>query len=198
MECFRRPVVRVRCTDVMKLLNVMKVPGRVRAAAAAVLLGLGLVGCDSSDSQGMPLALYEGELGEACVRFLMETVPDSAPGVPKSWTVVLGEVSRNGFEPASVPFLERFQEGGRRVISASVLEVTQPDQLTIDPELRVAVTILQLRLFSQRSVDEWDVELAWAYKKFFQRIKAVAVLGADGVWVLRQTEVLEGNWPPEE
>jgi hypothetical protein len=161
----------------------------------AALLMLGGVGCDSSDSKGMPLAMYENEIGEAAVRHLMATVPDPSPGVPKSWSVVLGEIGRNGvFEPASVPFLERFQEGGRRVISSSVLSHAEPDHTIIDPELRVAVYVLQLRLMSQRSATVWEVEVGWSYKKFFQRRLLEVSQGPDGKWMVKDGAVLDGNW----
>lgn len=165
--------------------------------AGAVALGtmLGLTGCDSSDSQGVPLARYENEVGEAVVRHLMATVPDPSPGVPKSWSVVLGEIGRNGvFEAASVDFLKRFQEGGRRVISASVLTEAEPDHMIIDPELRVAVYVLQLRLMKQRAADLWDVEAAWSYKKFYERKRLEVAKGTDSQWVVKELETLEGNW----
>jgi hypothetical protein len=161
----------------------------------AALLMLGGAGCDSSDSKGMPLAMYEGEVGEAVVRHLMATLPDPSPGVPKSWSIVLGEIGRNGvFEPASVPFLEKFQEGGRRVISGSVLSHAEPDNTIIDPELRVAVYVLQLRLMSQRAAGVWDVEVGWSYKKFFQRRMLEVTQGEDGKWVAKEGAILDGNW----
>ncbi len=163
----------------------------VTALTAALLLP----GCDSSDSKGMPLAMYENDAGAAVIRHLIATVPDPSPGVPKSWSIVLGEVGRNGvFEPASVPFLERFQDGGRRVISARVLTNAEPDHMIIDPELRVAVYVLQLRLMSQRSADIWDIEAAWSYKKHFQRKKFEAEKAPDGTWTVREIALLEGNW----
>ena len=171
---------------------------RLLMGLGAGLAMLGGVGCDSSDSEGMPLAMYENEVGEAMVRHLMATVPDPSPGVPKSWSIVLGEIARNGvFESASVPFLEKFQDGGRRVISASVLSHAEPDHMIIDPELRVAVYILQLRLMKQRAVDVWDVEAAWSYKKFFQRKKYEVSKGGDGKWVVKEGELVEGNWGKE-
>lgn len=169
----------------------MKRAGILLVTSAALLLP----GCDSSDSKGLPLAMYENEVGEAVVRHLMATVPDPSPGVPKSWSIVLGEVGRNGvFEPASVPFLERFQENGRRVISASVLTHADPDHMIIDPELRVAAYVLQLRLMSQRSAEVWDVEAAWSYKKFFQRLKFEVFKDPHDGWNVRETARLEGNW----
>lgn len=165
----------------------------------AALVMLGTVGCDSSDSKGMPLAMYENEVGEAAVRHLIATVPDPSPGVPKSWSIVLGEIGRNGvFEPASVPFLEKFQEGGRRVISGSVLSHAEPDYTIVDPELRVAVYVLQLRLMNQRTADVWDVEVGWSYKKFFQRRMLEVTQGADGKWAVKDGEVLEGNWGKDD
>jgi hypothetical protein len=162
--------------------------------SAAVLL-MSVVGCDSSDSEGMPLTMYENEVGEAVVRHLIATAPDPSPGVPKSWSIVLGEIGRNGvFEPATVPFLEKFQDGGRRVISASVLSHAEPDHMIIDPELRVAVYILQLKLMKQRAVGVWDVEAAWSYKKFFQRKKFEVNQGADGKWTVKDGALVEGNW----
>jgi len=163
--------------------------------AAMPLIFVALAGCDSSDSSGMPLSMYEGEVGEAAVRHLIATVPDPSPGVPKSWSIVLGEIDRRGvFEAATVPFLERFQEGGRRVISATVLGKAEPDNMIIDPEWRVAVYMLQLRLMTQRSADIWDVESAWSYKKFFQRFMLEVSKDAEGKWSVTQTRVLEGNW----
>ncbi len=161
----------------------------------AGLAMLGGVGCDSSDSEGMPLAMYENDVGEAMVRYLMNTVPDPSPGVPKSWSIVLGEIARNGvFEPASVPFLERFKDGGRRVISALVLTHAEPDHMIIDPELRVAVYVLQLKLMKQRAVGVWDVEAAWSYKKFFQRRIYEIGLEKDGNLVVKEGKLLDGNW----
>jgi hypothetical protein len=177
----------------------MRLMNRMWMGLGAALAMLGLAGCDSSDTKGMPLAMYENEAGEAVVRHLMSTVPDPAPGVPKSWSIVLGEIDRRGvFEPASVPFLEKFQDGGRRVISASVLSQAEPDNMIIDPELRVAVYVLQLRSMSQRAVDVWDVEAAWSYKKFFQRKRYEVSKGADGKWVVKEGELVEGNWGAEK
>jgi hypothetical protein len=174
----------------MKLMNRRLLMGM----GAALLLLVG-AGCDSSDSEGMPLAMYENEVGEAVVRHLIATAPDPSPGVPKSWSIVLGEIGRNGvFEPATVPFLEKFQEAGRRVISASVLSHAEPDHMIIDPELRVAVYVLQLKSMKQRAVGVWDVEAAWSYKKFFQRKKFEVNQGADGKWTVKDGALLEGNW----
>ena len=174
------------------LMNMMN---RILIGLGAAVLLMGAMGCDSSDSEGMPLAMYENEVGEAVVRHLITTAPDPSPGVPKSWSIVLGEIGRNGvFEPASVPFLEKFQEGGRRVISASVLGHAEPDHMIIDPELRVAVYVLQLKLMKQRAVGVWDVEAAWSYKKFFQRKKFEVNQGADGKWTVKDGALLEGNW----
>jgi len=164
---------------------------------AVALLGLAVCGCDSSDSEGMPLSMYEGEVGETVIRHLIDTVPDPSPGVPKSWSVVLGEIDRRGvFEPASVPFLERFQDGGRRVISASVLGHAEPDNMIIDPERRVAVYLLQLRKMRQQAADQWEVEAAWSYKKSFQRLR-YQVLQSGGKWKVDETELLDGNWGGE-
>jgi len=176
----------------------MMLMNRILTGLGAAVLLLGVAGCDSSDSEGMPLALYEGEVGEAVVRHLMATAPDPSPGVPKSWSIVLGEIGRNGvFEPASVPFLEKFQDGGRRVISASVLGHADPDHMIIDPELRVAAYVLQLKLMKQRAVGLWDVEAAWSYKKFFQRKKYEVTQAADGKWTVKDGALLEGNWETE-
>lgn len=176
----------------------MMLMNRILTGLGAAVLLLGVAGCDSSDSEGMPLSLYEGEVGEAVVRHLMATAPDPSPGVPKSWSIVLGEIGRNGvFEPASVPFLEKFQDGGRRVISASVLGHADPDHMIIDPELRVAAYVLQLKLMKQRAVGVWDVEAAWSYKKFFQRKKYEVTQAADGKWTVKDGALLEGNWETE-
>lgn len=173
----------------------MSMMKQIFTRVAACLMMLGVVACDSSDSEGMPLSMYENDVGEAVVRHLIATVPDPSPGVPKSWSIVLGEIARNGvFESATVPFLEKFQDGGRRVISASVLSHAEPDHMIIDPELRVAVYILQLKLMKQRAVDVWDVEAAWSYKKHFQRKKYEVSKGSDGKWLVKEGELLEGNW----
>lgn len=168
---------------------------RLGLPAALLLLLPLLTGCDSSDSEGMPLDRYENEVGEAVVRHLIATAPDPSPGVPKSWSIVLGDIGRNEtYHAASVPFLERFQDGGRRVISASVLTQAEPDHMIIDPELRVAVYLLQIRLMRQRAADLWDVEAAWSYKKHFQRKQFEVSQAADGTCTVRETALLDGNW----
>jgi hypothetical protein len=154
-------------------------------------------GCDSSGDGWLPTSLFEGEAGEAAVRHVMNTVPDPSPGVPKSWSVVFGEIHRSGvFEPASVPFLERLQDGGRRVISASVLETTPPGNIIIDPEHRVAVYMIQLRGLRQRASGLWEAECAWSYKSHFQRLRLELNEGSDGKLTAQTVEVTDGNWPP--
>ena len=186
--CLPRGLADARDAAVMRLL---------KSFLPSVCL-LALSACDSSDSNGLPLSLYENEVGEAVVDYLIKSVPDPSPGVPKSWTVVLGEIDRSGvFEPATQPFLEKFQKDGRRVISARVLEVTEPNNMIIDPDLRVAVYVLQLRLMTQRGAQDWDVQAAWSYKDFFQRLDLEATQ-RDGRWVVTQKSVLDGNWPPAE
>jgi hypothetical protein len=69
--------------------------------------------------------------------------------------------------------------------------------MIIDPELRVAVYVLQLKLMKQRAVDVWDVEAAWSYKKFFQRKTYEVSKGGDGKWVVKEGELVEGNWGKE-
>ena len=83
------------------------------------------------------------------------------------------------------------------IISARVLEVTEPNNMIIDPDLRVAVYVLQLRLMTQRGAQDWDVQAAWSYKDFFQRLDLEATQ-RDGRWVVTQKSVLDGNWPPAE
>ena len=119
---------------------------------------LWLPACDSSDSKGVPLSMYENDAAAALIEHMMQTVPDPNPGVPKSWSIVLGDIGRQGvFHAASVPFLERFQQGGRRVISASVLTHVEPDRVRIECGPRGAVYVLKMRIMTQRAVDLWEL-----------------------------------------
>lgn len=154
-----------------------------------------LVGCHYSDSEGMPVALYESADGEAVLRQLIKELPDPNPGVPKSHAIVLGDVGARGdYKAASVAFMKRFQNTGMRFVSADVLSPNGPDHTIIDPETRVAVYVLQLRLMKQLDASTWSAEVAWSYKKLFER-RRYKLEHKDGQAVVTFVERLEGNWP---
>jgi hypothetical protein len=78
-------------------------------------------------------------------------------------------------------------------VSASVLTTTPPDNSIVDPELRVAVYLIQIRSMKQTSGNSWQYEAAWSYKKHFQR-QSWTVKEFNGDHQVVAGPVLEGNW----
>lgn len=154
---------------------------------------LALASCGPVDRDGGRLDAYENDATEALVREILRTLPDLNPGVPKSHSISLGEiVPKRDFTPASVPFFKRFEDTGLRIVSAAVLATTPPDNIIIDPELRVAAYVIQIRHMLQTAPGRWEYEAGWSYKKQFQR-KKWTVTAADGSYKVEAGEILDGN-----
>ena len=165
----------------------------LRLLLLPVLL-LALVACGPVDREGTRLDSYETDASEQLLRALLRDLPDPKPGVPKSYSIALGEiVPKRDFTPASVPFLRRFDDLKLRMISAAVLTTTPPDQTIIDPELRIAVYLLQIRLMRQTSPGVWEYEAGWSYKQHFQR-RQWTVRETNGQFTVEAGKVLDGNW----
>lgn len=146
---------------------------RRHAFLAAFCLGFvfAIPGCDSSDTAPLPLDLYENEAGEAAVRHLISKLPDINPGIAKSYSIVLGEINRDGMKPASNDFSARFADLNLKFVNAMNLKDVHPDHTIVDPETRLAAFILQLRTLKQTSATTWEAEMGWSYKKEFERMK---------------------------
>lgn len=134
-------------------------------------LCLGLAACDSSDTAPLPLNLYECDAGEAAVRHLITILPDLNPGVAKSYSVVFGEINRDGMTPATDAFTKRFADLKLKFVNAQNLKTIDPDHTIADPDTRLAAFILQLRNLKPTSATTWEAEAGWSYKKEFARIK---------------------------
>ena len=153
-----------------------------------------LSACGPMDRNGLTLDTYESPSSEALVREIIRTLPDPNPGVVKSYSLALVEiVLGRDFTPASQPFMDRFKDLKLRIVSATVLTPTAPDNVIVDPELRLAVSIIQIRSMKQTSGDAWEYEIGWSYKKHFQR-QAWKVTGTNGSYRAEPGAVLEGNW----
>jgi hypothetical protein len=155
-------------------------------------LCLGLAACDSSDTAPLPLNLYECEAGEAALRHLITTLPDLNPGVAKSYSIVLGEINRDGMTPASDPFTKRFDDLKLKFINAQNLKDIEPDHTIADPDTRLAAFVLQLRKLQPTSATTWDAEAGWSYKKEFARIKLHLEV-KDGKTTVVMSEKVEGS-----
>lgn len=134
-------------------------------------LCLGLAACDSSDTAPLPLNLYECDAGEAAVRHLITLLPDLNPGVAKSYSIVLGEINRDGMVPATDDFTKRFADLKLKFVNAQNLKDIEPDHTIADPDTRLAAFILQLRKLQPTSATTWDAEAGWSYKKEYARFK---------------------------
>jgi hypothetical protein len=162
--------------------------------ALGVLMVAALVACGPVDRDGVALDSYESPATEALVREMIRTLPDPNPGVVKSYSITLGEiVLGRDFTPASVTFMDRLKDLKLRIVSASVLTTTPPDNSIVDPELRVAVYLIQIRSMKQTSGNSWQYEAAWSYKKHFQR-QSWTVTEFNGDHKIVAGPVLEGNW----
>jgi hypothetical protein len=142
-----------------------------RRHAFFAALCLGLAACDSSDGGRMPVNLFECDAGEAAVRHLISKLPELNPGVAQSYSIVLGEVNRDGMTPASDEFSGRFSDLKLKFVNALNLKDIDPDHTIVDPESRLAAFVLQLRTLKQKSATSWEAEVGWSYKKEFGRLK---------------------------
>lgn len=142
-----------------------------RRHALLAALCLGLAACDSSDTAPLPLSQYENDAGEAAVRHLISKLPDINPGIAKSYSIVLGEINRDGMKPASDAFTARFADLKLKFVNAMNLQEIPPDHTIADPDTRLAAFVLQLRTLKPASATTWDIETGWSYKKEFERLK---------------------------
>lgn len=155
---------------------------------------LSLIACGPVDRDGQVLEKYESAATEALVREIIRTAPDLNPGVAKSYSITLGEIVRGrDFTPASMPFLRRFDDLKVRMISATVLTTMPPSNDIVDPDLRVAMFLIQIRSMKQVAGDMWEYEAGWSYKNQFQR-KAFKVIGNNGLYRVEQGSVVDGNF----
>ncbi len=165
-----------------------------RRQAFLCLITTALTACGPVDRDGARLSHYESDATEALVREMIRTLPDPNPGVTKSYSIALGEiVGGRDFTAASVPFLKRFDDLKLRLISASVLTTTEPDNAIVDPDLRVAVYVLQVRAMKVVSPGVWEYEAGWSYKKQFQR-KTWKVTQDGAAYRAEAGAVVDGNW----
>lgn len=164
---------------------------RRHAFLAALSLAFGLAACDSSDGGKLPLSFYECDAGEAALRHLISKLPELNPGVAKSYSIVLGEINRDGMTPASDAFTARFADLKLKFANALHLKDVPPDHTIVDPETRLAVFVLQLRDLKQTSAVTWEAETGWGYKKEFGRFK-VRLETKDGKNSVVHEEKVEG------
>jgi hypothetical protein len=157
-----------------------------------ISLCLGLAACDSSDTAPLPLHLYECDAGEAAVRHLVGALPELNPGVPKSYSIVLGEINRDGMTPASDTFTKRFADLKLKFVNAQNLKDIEPDHTIGDPETRLAAFVLQLRNLKPTSATTWEAEAGWSYKKEFARWK-LRLEVKDGKTSVVKAEKVEGS-----
>lgn len=139
-----------------------------RFLALAALLALSA--CHSSDDAGMPVSMFECDAGEAALRHVIQNLPDLNPGVAKNYSIVLGEISRDGMmTPGSTEFVQRFADLKLDFVNAIDLKAIEPDQIIVDNKNRLATFVLQLRVLRQLSPVTWEAETGWSYKKDFGR-----------------------------
>lgn len=155
-------------------------------------LCLGLAACDSSDTAPLPLNLYECDAGEAALRHLITLLPDINPGVGKSYSIVLGEINRDGMTPATDAFTKRFADLKLKFVNAQNLKDIEPDHTIADPDTRLAAFVLQLRKLQPTSATTWEAEAGWSYKKEYARYK-LRLEVKDGKTSVLKAEKIEGS-----
>lgn len=140
----------------------------------AILPFLLLAACHSSENGDMPVTMFECDAGEAAMRHVITNLPDLNPGVAKNYSLVLGEISRDGMmTPAEDSFVKRFDDLKLEFVNAINLKAHAPDQIIVDNKKFLATFVLQLRFLRQLSPTTWEAETGWSYKKDFGREKLV-------------------------
>lgn len=120
----------------------------------------------------MPVNLFEGDAGEAAIRHVIQNLPELNPGVAKNYSIVLGEISRDGMmTPATTEFMKRLADLKLEFVNAIDLKAIEPDQIVVDNKNRLATFVLQLRVLRQLSTTTWEAETGWSYKRDFGRAK---------------------------
>ncbi|MFM7603781.1 MAG: hypothetical protein ACKO8Z_01110 [Prosthecobacter sp.] len=128
--------------------------------------------CHSSDEGSLPVIMFESDAGEAVIRHVIATLPDLNPGIAKNYSIVLGEISRDGMmTPASESFVKRFANLNLEFVNAINLKAHEPDQIIVDNKNFLATFVLQLRKLRQLSAKTWEAETGWSYKKEFGHAK---------------------------
>ena len=110
-------------------------------------------------------ATFETDAGEAAVRHLISKLPALNPGVAKSHSLVLGEITKDGLmTPATDAFVARFADLNLKFINAINLKAIEPGPIIVDNRDRLAAFVLQLRSLKKTSESTWEAEVAWSYK----------------------------------
>jgi hypothetical protein len=110
-------------------------------------------------------ATFETDAGEAAVRHLISKLPPLNPGVAKSHSLVLGEITKDGLmTPATDAFVARFADLNLKFINAINLKAIEPGPIIVDNRDRLAAFVLQLRSLKKTGDSTWEAEVAWSYK----------------------------------
>jgi hypothetical protein len=110
-------------------------------------------------------ATFETDAGEAAVRHLISKLPPLNPGVAKSHSLVLGEITKDGLmTPATDAFVARFADLNLKFINAINLKAIEPGPIIVDNRDRLAAFVLQLRSLKKNGDSTWEAEVAWSYK----------------------------------
>ena len=150
-----------------------------------------LAACGSGDPGFVRLGDYEGDAGEAMVRYLIKHVPDPAPGVPKEYCVVAARDMRS----TSMDFVARMQDLKLSFVSADAMDTHKETSVPVNPKNGLSPYVLQLAHMHRPSPDTWDIEAGWAYKRFFERHKyRLKLTGKD--WAVEDLGKVDGNYVP--
>lgn len=138
--------------------------------AAALICLFTLAACDSGEPGGWPLDQLEGDVGEAAIRHVIANLPDPAPGVPKIYCIIIGQLTTIGtVTPARASFVKRFDDLKLNFVGAGSLKESEPDHAVVDTQSGLAPYLLQIRRIKTLDGSRFEVEAAWSYKKQFER-----------------------------
>lgn len=99
------------------------------------------------------------------MRHLISKLPALNPGVAKSHSLVLGEITKDGLmTPATDAFVARFADLNLKFINAINLKAIEPGPIIVDNRDRLAAFVLQLRSLKKTGESTWEAEVAWSYK----------------------------------
>lgn len=163
-----------------------------RRIALLATLCLSLAACDTSDNGKLPVSQFECDAGEAAIRHTISKLPELNPGIAKSYSIVLGEINRDGMTPATDVFTGRFADLKLKFVNAMNLKAVEPDATIADPDTRLAAFVLQLRTLQQLSASTWQAEVGWSYKKQFERVR-LQLETKEGKTTVTNAEKIEGN-----
>ena len=168
----------------------------LKTICAFALAGiLWLSGC-SAPPPPIDASKYETDVAETALRHLYSELPEFR-GDKQIYTIVVSE----SLKPASDAFIKRFADLDLQFVSSDDLLVRDEDHAPYDPESELSPIFLQVMSPSSVLTESGKVEVAWAHKRKFRKLRLTLNEQEGGTWSVSNSELIEesldDSWMPD-